>query len=65
MENRKCWCLVTGREITALDCLDAALVYEGISPPAELPVGMEDTKQNRENPAPRFSRNQPFAACSA
>ena len=29
-------------------CLDAALVYEGISPPAELPVGMEDTKQNRE-----------------
>lgn len=48
MENRKCWCPVTGREITALDCLDAALVYEGISPPAELPVGMEDTKQNRE-----------------
>lgn len=48
MENRKCWCLVTGREITALDCLDAALVYEGISPLTELPVGMEDTKQNRE-----------------
>lgn len=48
MENRKCWCPVTGREITARDCLDAALVYEGISPPAELPVGMEDTKQNRE-----------------
>ena len=36
MENRRCWCPVIGREITALDCLDAALVYEGISPLTKL-----------------------------
>lgn len=48
MENKKCYCPILDREIDAMDCFDAALVYEEISPIAELPDSMEFTEKNRD-----------------
>ena len=49
MENneKKVFCPILGREIDGLDCFDAALVYEEVSPPSELPEGMTFTGENQ------------------
>lgn len=51
MENnnlKKAFCPVLGREIDGLDCFDAALVFEGMSPLSELPKAMSLTDKNKE-----------------
>lgn len=45
--NEKCFCPIVGREIDAMDCFDAALVYEEMSPVSELPDYMEFTDKNQ------------------
>ena len=51
MENnnqKKAFCPVLGCEIDGLDCFDAALVFEGVSPLSELPKAMSLTDKNKE-----------------
>lgn len=48
MENKKCYCPIVDREIDAMDCFDAALVFEEMSPQSELPDYMKFTDRNQE-----------------
>ena len=48
MENKKCHCPIVDREIDAMDCFDAALVFEELSPLSELPDYMMFTDRNQE-----------------
>lgn len=48
MENKKCHCPIVDREIDAMDCFDAALVFEEMSPLSELPDYMKFTDRNQE-----------------
>ena len=47
IENIKCFCSVLNKEIDALACFDAALVYEEISPLSELPKDMAFTDEDQ------------------
>ena len=47
MENKKCRCPIVDREIDAMDCFDAALVFEELSPMSELPDYMKFTDRNQ------------------
>lgn len=51
MENnsqKKVFCPILGCEINSLDCFDAALVFEEVSPLSELPKEMSFTDKNQE-----------------
>lgn len=50
MENseKKVFCPILGREIDVLECYDAALVYEEMSPLSELPKDMTFTDKNQQ-----------------
>ena len=45
--ENKIICPILGREIDSLDCYDAALVYEEVSPLSELPNGMIFSDENQ------------------
>lgn len=50
MENNRqksIFCPILKREIDSLECFDAALVFEEVSPLSELPKGMAFTIQNQ------------------
>lgn len=49
MENKKktCLCPILNKEIDGLECFDAALVFEEMSPLSELPKGMTFTDENQ------------------
>jgi len=43
------FCPVRKGQIGAMDCFDAALVYEGASPLSELPQDMSFSEENKQN----------------
>lgn len=47
MENKKCYCPILKKEIDGMECFDAALVFEEMSPLSELPEEMEFTDENQ------------------
>ncbi len=47
-EKKTCLCPVLGKEIDGMECFDAALVFEEMSPLSELPKGMEFTDKNQD-----------------
>lgn len=46
--QKKVFCPILGREIDCLDCFDAALVFEEVSPLSELPEEISFTDKNQE-----------------
>lgn len=49
MENEKktCLCPILKKEIDGMECFDAALVFEEMSPLSELPEGIEFNDKNQ------------------
>lgn len=49
MENEKktCLCPILNKEIDGMECFDAALVFEEMSPLSELPKNMKFTDKNQ------------------
>ena len=47
-EKKTCLCPILNREIDGMECFDAALVFEEMSPLSELPEGMEITDKNQD-----------------
>ncbi len=45
--EKKFFCPILEREIESIDCFDAALVYEEVSPLSELPEEMSFTDENQ------------------
>lgn len=45
-EKKTCLCPILNRDIDGMDCFDAALVFEELSPLSELPKGMEYTEES-------------------
>ena len=48
MENKTCFCPILNRDIDGMECFDAALVFEEMSPLSELPPSMQFTDQNQK-----------------
>lgn len=46
-EKKTCLCPILNKEIDGLECFDAALVFEEMSPLSELPKGMTFTDENQ------------------
>lgn len=46
-EKKTCLCPILNKEIDGLECFDAALVFEEMSPLSELPKGMAFTEENQ------------------
>lgn len=47
-EKKTCLCPILNREIDGMECFDAALVFEEMSPLSELPEGMKFTDKNQD-----------------
>lgn len=46
-EKKTCLCPILNKEIDGMECFDAALVFEEMSPLSELPEGMTFTGENQ------------------
>lgn len=44
----KVYCPILGREIDEMECYDASLVFEEVSPVSELPDGIDFTDDNQK-----------------
>ena len=47
-EKKTCLCPILNRDIDGMECFDAALVFEEMSPLSELPEGMKFTDKNQD-----------------
>ena len=47
-EKKTCLCPILNKEIDGMECFDAALVFEEMSPLSELPTGMKFTEKNQD-----------------
>lgn len=47
-EKKTCLCPILNKEIDGMECFDAALVFEEMSPLSELPTGMKFTDKNQD-----------------
>lgn len=47
-EKKTCLCPILNKEIEGMECFDAALVFEEMSPLSELPTGMKFTEKNQD-----------------
>lgn len=47
INKKDCHCPILNKEIDGMECFDAALVFEEISPVSKLPDRMQFTKENQ------------------
>ena len=47
-EKKTCLCPILNEEIDGMECFDAALVFEEMSPLSELPTGIKFTDKNQD-----------------